>query len=220
MLLTDEIENILSNKGLVKLASSIGPSGPITNSLGSGHVDYQYKVANLTAGEGVITVTRVSNEAGDLSYNCVNVITLTNHSCLGTVRVPGYVYTDNFSGCVFYLYKATALHVIGVHAHQGLDAVQTVVRSGPFNLKKKIVNAQVRKEYGPAEYMATLGKKPLCRHETRGQLTDEEKTGGRNFLAFLSCVELSKATTFLYSYAGGLEGNRVGRLVDKFVDVF
>jgi hypothetical protein len=39
-------------------------------------------------------------------------------------------------------------------------------------------------------------------------------------MAFLSCVELAQATTFLYVYSGGLEGNRVVRLVHKFVDVF
>lgn len=219
MLLTAQIERVLRNKGLVKLTSSIGPEGPQTNALGQGHVDYQYKTAILTAGDGVITVNRQSNDAGDGSYNCVNVITTTNQSCLGPVRMPGYVYTDNFSGCVFYLYK-NVRHVIGVHAHQGLDTVRTTVQYGPFKLFKKQINAQVRKEYGPTEYMNMLALKQLCRHETRGELTDEEKTGGRNFLAFLSCVELDRATTFLYSYAGGLEGNRVGRLVHKFVDHF
>jgi hypothetical protein len=219
-MLTDEIEAVIRNRGIVKLTTSIGVLGPMTNALGSGHVDYQYKCCNLTVGEGVITLNRVANDVGDSSYNRVNVITLTNHSCLGPVRVPGYVYTDNFSGCVFYLYKGTAFHVLGVHAHQGLDTVQTVERYGPFKLKKRIINNQVRKEYGPQQYMTTLAKRELCRHETRGQLTDEEKTNGRSFLAFLSCVERDKATTFLYSYAGGAEGNQILRLVDKFVDEF
>ena len=219
MLLTDEIEDVLTNKGLVKLTTSIGTAEPETNNLGLGHVDYLYKKTNLTVSDGVIKVNRVSNDAGDSSYNCVNVITTTNKSCLGPVRMPGYVYTDNFSGCVFYLYQ-NARHVIGVHAHQGLDTVHTTERYGPFKLFKRMINAQVRKEYGPTEYMTMHARKQLCRHETRGELTDEEKTGGRNFMAFLSCVELTQATTFLYVYSGGLEGNRVVRLVHKFVDVF
>jgi hypothetical protein len=219
MLLSDEIEKVLTNKGLVKLTSSIGTAEPETNNLGMGHVDYLYKKTNLSVSEGVITLNRVSNDAGDRSYDCVNVITTTNKSCLGVVRMPGYVYTDNFSGCVFYLYK-NVNYVIGVHAHQGLDTVHTTERYGPFKLFTRVVNAEVRKEYGPREYMNILALKELCRHETRGELTDEEKTGGRNFLAFLSCVELSHATTFLYVYSGGMEGNRVVRLVDKFTDEF
>jgi hypothetical protein len=218
---TVEIEAVIRGGGLVKLTSSIGPTGPQTNEKGKGHVDYSYKTCNLIVGEGEITLNRVSNTAEDTTFNSVNVITTTNASCLGPVRIPGYVYTDNFSGCVFYLYKEDATHVIGVHAHQGLDTVQEEVRYGPFKLFKKMINREVRKEYGPQEYMKALSKAKLCRHETRGQLTDEEKTGGKRFLAFLSCVELDSATTFLYSYEGrGLEGNRILRLVDKFVDEF
>lgn len=218
MLLTDEIEAVLTNNGLVKHSSSVGICEPKSNALGRGHVDYSYKCSNLTVSDGVITVNRVADNSGDSSYNCVNVITTTNQSCLGPVKMPGYVYTDSFSGCVFYLYQ-NVRHVIGVHAHQGLDDVKTTERYGPFKLKKRVINAQVRKEYGPTEYMATLALKRLCRHETRGQLTDEEKVGSQGALAFLSCVELTHATTFLYSYVlRPGEGYRVLRLVNKFVD--
>ena len=83
-----------------------------------------------------------------------------------------------------------------------------------------MINSQVRKEYGPTEYMGTLALKQLCRHETRGELTDQEKVGSQGALAFLSCVELTHATTFLYSYIGGPKGSQVLRLVHKFVDAF
>ncbi len=219
MLLTDEIEAVLTNNGLIKHTSSVGIREPKSNALGRGHVDYSYKCSNLTVGAGVITINRVDDKSGDSSYNCVNVITTTNQSCLGPVKMPGYVFTDNFSGCVFYLYR-NVRHVIGVHAHQGLDAVQTTERYGPFKLFKRQINAQVRKEYGPTEYMNSLALKQLCRHETRGELTDEEKVGARSFLAFLSCVELTYATTFLYSYTNGEGGYKVLRLVHKFVDRF
>jgi len=218
MLKTGEIAEILSNKGLVKLASNIGPKEPGSNSLGEGHVDYQFKNMLLTVAPGEITLTRVANDAADTSFDCVNAITNTNRSCLGTVRIPGYVYTDNFSGCVFYLYRGDSNHVIGVHAHQGLDTVSNTIQSGA--LKGVTINKEVRKEYGPADFMLRGGKTLLCRHETRGELTEAEKTGGRNFLAFLSCVEVDKATTFLYSYAGGAEGNRVGRLIHTYEDKF
>jgi hypothetical protein len=219
---TAEIESILDNKGLVKSASSIGFGvDPGSNALGEGHVDYQFKNVNLAVGEGVITLTRVGNKAADTEFNCVDVITTTNMACLGAVKIPGYVFTADFSGCVFYLYRGDPTHVIGVHAHQGLETVQTTKKHGPFKLMKKVINQEVRKEYGPAEYMDTRAKKLLCRHETRGELTDQEKTGGtRHFMAFLSCVELDRATTFLYVYAGGAEGNRVTRVVHKFVDEF
>jgi hypothetical protein len=218
MLLTDEIETVLNNKGLVKLTTSIGPAEPKSNALGSGHVDYQYKKTKLSVSDGVITINRLANDTADGLYDCVNVITNTNKACLGPVQIPGYVYTDSFSGCVFYLYK-NAGQVIGVHAHQGLDTIHTTEKYGPFKLFTRIINSEVRKEYGPAEYMATLAHKQLCRHETRGELTDGEKTA-KNFMAFLSCVELNQATTFLYVYSNSGEGSRVVRLVHKFVDAF
>lgn len=218
-----EIENIIRNHGLVKLTSSIGYGvEPATNALGSGHVDYQFKNCNLTVGDGLITLNRVADKADDSTFNCVDVITNTNTACLGRVKIPGYVFTADFSGCVFYLYRDDATHVIGVHAHQGLDTIRTTKKYGPFKLFKKKINAEVRKEYGPQEYMAVKAKRMLCRHETRGEMTDEEKdmSRARHFMAFLSCVELDGATTFLYTYAPGEGGNRISRLVHKFEDEF
>jgi hypothetical protein len=127
-------------------------------------VDYQYRNVNLTVSEGVITLTRVSNDAGDKMYNCVNVITTTNQSCLGPVRIPGYVNTADFSGCVFYLYSDGPKHVIGVHVHKGLDTVQTTVKYGPFKLFKKVISSQVRKEYG------TRGGTDRRREDRRSEL--------------------------------------------------
>lgn len=222
MLKTAEIETILNNNGLVKTTSTIGYGiEPASNNLGAGHVDYQYKNCNLTVGENLITISRVADKADDTSYNCVDVITNTNKACLGKVRIPGYVFTADFSGCVFYLYRDDATHVIGVHAHQGLETVRTTKKYGPFKLFRKQINQEVRKEYGPSEFMALKAKKMLCRHETRGEMTDMEKTGGtRHFMAFLSCVEYDGATTFLYTYAPGPGGNRVARVVHKFEDEF
>src|SRR5262245_10387269 len=99
-MLTKEIAQVLANKGLVKLATKTVPCEPCTNKDGKGHVDYLYKKTELSVAPGVITLTRVANDAADSAYDCVNVITNTNKSCLGVVRMPGYVYTDNFSGCV------------------------------------------------------------------------------------------------------------------------
>lgn len=224
MLETDKIEAILTNKGLIKMASKIGfGHEPASNALGQGHVDYQYQNTELTVGPGVITLTRVEDKADDTTFNCVNVITNTHKSCIGAVRTPGYVFTADFSGCVFYLYRQDANHVIGVHAHQGLEPVQTTVKYGPFKLMKKVINSSVRKEFGPTEYMGALAKTQLCRHETRSEMSKAETEGEtRHFMAFLSCVELNKATTFLYVYArdDAAQGNRVARLVHKYVDNF
>jgi hypothetical protein len=43
---------------------------------------------------------------------------------------------------------------------------------------------------------------------------------GEDCLNFLSCVERTVATTFLFSTKGTTEGVRVRRLLDKFVDEF
>jgi hypothetical protein len=220
-LLTNDIQAVLSSNGLVKMTSEIGAVEPGSNAMCNGHsnMDYQYKRISLSVdlASNSITLKRVANDAA--VYNCVNVITTTNTACMGDVGLPGYVYTDNFSGCVFYLHKSGPNQVTGVHAHQGIDnTISKTISAGP--MKGMVIDSDVIKEYSPKNYMLVKNNKELCRHETRSVLTFEEKNGGRNFLAFLSCVENNKATTFLYSYAGGMEGNRVGRLIETYVDNF
>ena len=215
---TSKIGRILKHNGTVVITSSLtGPMEPDTNNLGSGHVKYLEKKMNLTVTDGTITLTRVSNDAADNEFNCVNIITNTNAACLGDVKIPGYVYTDSFSGCVFYLYRKDSNHVTGVHAHQGLDSVTQTIGSGIF--KGMSISKDVRHEYGPQDYMLQRTKKQLCRHETRSVMTDLEKSQ-MCFLAFLSCVERHKATTYLYCYKSQQNGNKVGRLVETYVDRF
>lgn len=217
-LLTEEIRSAITNKGLVVITTALSKAAePGSNAEGSGEVDYQFKRNQLTVAGDTVTLTRVANDASADTFNCVNIITNSGKACLGDVSIPGYVYTDSFSGCVFYLYQKGPTLVTGVHAHQGLETVSQAISGGA--LKGMVINKEVRQEFSPQSYMVQKGRRMLCRHETRQVMNDTEK-GQMCFLAFLSCVELDKATTFLYCYKPSAEGNKIVRVIDTYVDNF
>jgi len=206
-LLTTSIETILGAKGLVKFARATEDSSLIETNTQDQVVKNCYSKLRLTAstGDNTITVTRVDNTATD--NNCIDIRTIDSVSAIGAVKVPGYVYTGNFSGCVFYLYKTGIDEVTGVHAYSGI----VTTRTKRF-LRKPKVN-QVVREFGPAEFYTRNPAKMLCRYPTRGQL---DIMGGEISLAFLSCVEKTTATTFLFSVRSSMEGARVGRLLETY----
>ena len=206
-LLTTDIATILGAKGLVKFASGTGDSKMIDTNTKDQVVQNCYTKLRLTAStaDNIITMTRVDNSSVD--NNCIDIRTIDSVSAIGAVTLPGYVYTGNFSGCVFYLYKTGANEVTGVHAYSGM--VTTTIPPRHFWNKAK-VNSVVR-EFGPADYYTRNPAQVICRYPTRGQL---DIMGGEISLAFLSCVEKTSATTFLFSVRQDKEGARVGRLLE------
>lgn len=211
-LLTTDISTILGNKGLIKFASGTVDRGLIETDTGDQVVQNCYIKLHLTAstGDNIITMTRKDNDATD--NNCIDIRTIDSVSAIGDVKIPGYVYTGNFSGCVFYLYKTGSDRVTGVHAYSGMVTTYT-----KRFLRKPKAN-QVLREFGPADYAIrnNFGQ-PLCRYPTRGQL---DVMRGEISLAFLSCVEINSATTFLFSVRSDTEGARVGRLLETYTAIF
>jgi hypothetical protein len=67
----------------------------------------------------------VANDSA--TNNGVNVRTVDALATIGAITTPGYVYTGDFAGCVFYLYKTGADEVTGVHAYSGSQPVTTRV---------------------------------------------------------------------------------------------
>lgn len=212
-LLTTDIETVLVSGGFVRFARLI--EAEITTNERVTAVTDSFSRAKLTVDAGANTIIFTSQTGTTTDYDCVNVHTLDQQSALGPVAVPGYVYTGNFSGCVFYLYRTGQNEVTGVHAYNGL-VTKTTKR---FLRKPKI--KQVAREFGPKGHFLGTGAVEICRHETRGQLSLGAYIGdpaGEDCLNFLSCVERTSATTFLFSTKGTQDGVRVKRLLDKFVD--
>lgn len=211
-LLIGDIRTILNNKGLVKFDSTLdGRVDLIETATGDKVVETSYTKNRLTAstGDNTITITRVANDKKYAEYNCIDIRTIDQVSAIGRVKAPGYVYTGNFSGCVFYVFqnKTGDRELIGVHAYNGLVTKST----WRFLRKPKIT--RVPKEFGPKDYFSRHPAKQICRYPTRGQL---DVTVGEISLAFLSCVEATSATTFLFSVLQDKEGARVGRVIQEF----
>lgn len=208
-LLTADIRTILESGGLIAFGSTITGGTPlITTGIIDQVVDNNYAKVNLTASvvNNTITMTRVANDS--TTNNGVNISTVDVMATVGAISPPGYIYTGDFSGCVFYLYKTGPNEVTGVHAYSGSQPVTT--RKGIF--RKKVVN-QVVREFGPTDYFTRNPAMMICRYPTRGEL---DLSTGEASLAFLSCVDTTTATTFLFSAAGSPQGARVKRLLRTY----
>jgi hypothetical protein len=206
---TDEIRTVLEQKGLLKFGTMLlYHAKNITEGVKDAVVDNNYTKMELEvdSGSNTITLTRVPNDSP--VNNAVNIQTIDAYATIGKIRTPGYVYTGDFSGCVFYLYKTGPGEVTGVHAYSGSQPVET--RVGFF--RKKKINMVVR-EFGPTDYFTRNPATQICRYPTRGEI---DIMGGEMSLAFLSCVERTSATTFLFSVVNSKEGARVRRLLRTY----
>lgn len=205
---TDDIRTILESGGLIRFASEGVTPGTalIETGIVDQIVDNNYKKLKLTvstAGNS-ITLTRVPNDSAD--NNAVDVLTVDAKATVGTVNTPGYIYTGNFSGCVFYLYRSQLGEISGVHAYNGSQPVTT----GKLMWKK---TKQVVREFGPQDYFLRNPARMICRYPTRGEM---DLSTGEQSLSFLSCVENTTATTFLFSVRGSAEGYRIQRLIRTY----
>ena len=213
---TTEIRTILGSNGKIVFPSKLGEVEAGSKLIDRGIVDevvqYNYTKIDLTVDTvtNTIIMTRVANDS--TTNNGVNIRTEDRMAMVGKVNIPGYVYTGDFSGCVFYLYKTGPAEVTGVHAYSGSQPVTTT--TGPFWNRKKVIN-QVVREFGPKDYFTRNPGREICRHETRGEI---DILGGETSLGFLSCVEMNSATTFLYAVKGSKEGYNVVRLLKEYTD--
>lgn len=204
-LLTNEIKTILTARGMITYptneAFGAAPNGSLTDDPAV-EGNFTYITVTASVGDNTITITREKDNG--LTKNGVDVQTLDGRSVIGTADIPGYVYTGNFSGCVYYLYKTAPAKITGVHAYSGM--VSETSRKGL--LRKKVIN-QVVREFSPQGHFARTGGQLLDRYETRGEV----RPGEEDNLAFLSCVERTTVTTFLFSTKRIPGGSRVVRLL-------
>jgi hypothetical protein len=208
-LLNAEIRAILSNGGLVRFPSTVpGGTGLITDGIVDQIVDRNFSRVTLTASVEDNTITMTRGASDSTTTNGVNIFTVDAKATVGSTNAPGYIYTGDFSGCVFYLYQGPGTEVIGVHAYNGSQPMTR--RVGIF--RRKVIT-QVVREFGPVDYFNRNPARMICRYPTRGQM---DVSTGENSLSFLSCVDTTTATTFLFSVQGTAQGARVKRLLQTY----
>jgi hypothetical protein len=74
----------------------------------------RYRMAITTITREKIQMDGVRED--DSKANTVNVIYEESCATMGAVGVPGLIFSESFSGCVFHMYRDALAHVIGVHA--------------------------------------------------------------------------------------------------------
>ena len=207
----DDIHAIIVGRGLVKY-KNIGPLGANTLGASTGDdpsvAESYYKIKlDVSRADKSINLSRLAGSATE--WNCVDIRTEDSRCIMGPITPPSYIYTDEFSGCVFYLYRTGTRQVMGVHAYSGLKQEFAKSKSGKFG---KVINEVVR-EYSPTDFYTRNPGTLICRYPTRQQLRTKD---GENYLAFLSVVDTTAAMTFLFAYKNTPEGRRITRLVDDF----
>lgn len=206
-----EVRDIINARGLIAFENTL-PLG--TGLISSGTLDivtdYNYAKVNLVANvaENKITLRRVANDSA--GYDAANISTVDCMATLGKVTTPGYIYTGDFSGCVYYLYKTGPTEVTGVHAYSGSQAVTT--NTGALFWKKKKQTMVVR-EFGPTDYFGRNPATLICRYPTRGEM---DISTGEQSLAFLSVVDRTTVITYLFAAAGSPQGARIKRLIRTY----
>lgn len=78
------------------------------------HDLYRMAVAKIEGSTLHMTGTTDSDNAA----NAVKVVFEDGCATIGSVLPPGIIYSDSFSGCVFYLYRGGVGHIYGVHANR------------------------------------------------------------------------------------------------------
>jgi hypothetical protein len=210
----DDIHAIVTSGGLVTY-KPVGCVGENTMGASTGDdpliAESYYKLkVEVSRADNTIKLSRLSKTVAE--WNGVDIRTEENRCIMGPITPPGYIYTDEFSGCVFYLYR-TGGQVMGVHAYSGLKREYDKPKKGKA---PKIINEVVR-EYSPTDHYTRNPGTLICRYPTRQQLRVQD---GENYLAFLSVVDRTAAMTFLFAYRNTPEGRRITRLVDDFYATF
>ncbi|CAH0992475.1 hypothetical protein SIN8267_02601 [Sinobacterium norvegicum] len=153
----------------------------------------QYRMARATFDNNAITMTGV--EESDLQANAINIVYEDNYATTGSVGASRLVYSDSFSGCVFYLYRGPMGYIHAVHASRA---------SG--NLAD------------PSSYFAKRGGTEIHKWDSQGALSDEMLLKGW-FGAVIAVVNHDQIDVFSVALKGDskLRANRVMSVLDHTV---
>ncbi|MBY6210613.1 hypothetical protein [Microbulbifer agarilyticus] len=65
------------------------------------------------------TIKMVATKDNDLTANAVNVLYEDQYATTGSIKPPGYIFSDSFGGCSFYLFRGPMGNIHGAHASRG-----------------------------------------------------------------------------------------------------
>ncbi|AZZ92578.1 hypothetical protein EUZ85_18355 [Hahella sp. KA22] len=139
--------------------------------------------AKVEFGDNEVLLKSVPGPEG---ADAVNIKYRDRQATFADLEAPGYIYSDSFSGCVFYLFRGPLGYLHAVHAYRGGGRLAD-----------------------PTEYFKARGGKLLYKWDSLGMLTQDElmsyQTG-----AVLACV--SRDTIDVFAFA--TKNREVKRLID------
>jgi hypothetical protein len=94
---------------------------------------------------------KVAGTTDEKIANAVNVLYTSKQAAFADIAAPGYVYSDSFSGCVFYLFRGPLGYVHAVHAYRGDGTLAD-----------------------PSTYFNQRGGKLLYKWDSKGAMSDKE----------------------------------------------
>ncbi len=173
-----DVENILYNKGFLKFSKTpaqINPDsgGPLDADI-QNRVDMYFFMARSEVNRADNTITLRATDARDPYADTVNAVYQDNFASVGRLLPPGYVYTGNLSGCVFYLYRGLVGFVFGVHASRASGILAD-----------------------PSQYFIRRGASLLYKWDSLGKLTGPLQG---SFGAVLCCVDQADIEAFAVAY--------------------
>jgi hypothetical protein len=152
-----------------------GPLGVVDN----------YRMARTTFDNNCISM--IGTEDGDQQANAINIVYQGNYATTGSIGASRLIYSDSFSGCVFYLYRGPMGYIHAVHASRA---------SG--NLAD------------PSSYFTQRGGTEIFKWDSKGAIGDANLLKGW-FGAVLAVVNHDKIDVFVVAMKGdaNLRANKV-----------
>ena len=145
-----------------------------------------YFDAKVELGESEVIVKGLPNHQG---ANAVNVVYRPQYATFADLEAPGYVYSDSFGGCVFYLYRGPLGYIHAVHATR---------RDG--------------KLADPTQYFKARGGKLLYKWDSLGQMTNQELLNYEVGTVF-ACIGRDRIDVFAFT----TKDKKVKRLIEHRV---
>ena len=187
-----DVDTILTGNGTIKFIrpnptrepDDGGIPGSYVDRVGSGY--YPCKVSvNVPASN--IELRTLPDDTG---MDGINVVYQGAFAKFGDIMSPGYMYSDSFAGCEFFLYRGIAGAATGVHASK---------ESG------KVID--------PTDYFRRRGvPNPIWHWQSQGKISDTNLMGG-----WFGAVFLVIDTDRIDCYALGIRNQKVMAVIEHKV---
>ena len=185
----EQVEAILAGRGRILVDRSNEPvarSHDIRTSpemYGQGG-DANYFVCRAVVGTGQLKFFTL--EGMGSVVNAISVAYFGDMFTIGKLKAPGYIHSDGFAGCSFYLYRGMDHELWGVHASREAGKVKD-----------------------PEQYFTARGFKLLWQWNSFEKQSATQLNAG-NFAAVLCCVDLEE----IRCYAMSMQGDVVDAILD------